>query len=459
MAWTKEFASRRSRREHVRRQPAVSSLIALLLLGCGASSAYDRAWVVKEVNARTGHAVGDPTNRPSLPKNVKDVANLSEDDAVSIALWNSAAFEVELAQLGYARGDLEDAGALPNPTLAFLFPMGPRQLEFSVLYPLSALLHRPYRVAAAKLEVERTAHALVQTGLDLMRDVRIAYADLVLAGARVELRAAMAVTWGRIASIARARTKAGDIPAVEAAAADADAVVASDLAKRAEADAIVARARLRFALGLADSPLGEGIAARAKPVDTKPPSDEAALVKTAQAVRPDLRGAELMIESATKRLGWENARIVQFMARLDGKPIGPSGGAPVLLLPGFQAELPIFNWNGGNREKARADVARASFRYVLLRQTVATEIRIARATLTQAIDSFTPFRDNVVPALEKAVTVAIRSYEEGNESYVFVLEATRRLQDAKLRLLEIEADVRRARAAMDRNIGRRTDAP
>ncbi len=433
-------------------------LLVTVATGCAASSSYDRDWVAREVSARAGHAVGDPTNGPSLPPGMKDLRALSEDNAIRVALWNSAAFEVELAQLGYARGDLEDAGALPNPTLSFLFPMGPRQLEFSVLYPLAALVHRPYRVAAAKMEVERTAHALVQTGLDLMRDTRVAYADLVLAGERAALRATMAETWLRIAAVARARIKAGDVPAIEAAAAEADAVVAADLAKRAGADASVAAARLRFMIGLADTTLGENLTTASKPVNLRPAGPEDSLLRAALAARPDLRGAEIAIEGAGKRLGWENARIFQFMARLDGKPIGPSGGAPVILLPGFQTDIPIFNWNGGARERARADVVRASFRYMLLRQTVATEIRIARATLTQAIDSLAPFREKVVPLLEKLVASAIRSYEEGNEPYVFVLEATRRLQDAKLRVLELEADVRRARATLDRNVGRRTDA-
>ena len=434
-------------------------LVTTLVTGCGASSSFDRGWVAREVAARTGHQVGDPTNGPSLPPKVSSDTALSEDDAISIALWNSAAFEVELAQLGYVRGDLEEAGALPNPTLSLLFPIGPRQLEFSLLYPIAALIHRPYRVAAAKLEVERTAHALVQNGLDLMRDARVAYAELALAHDRAVLRRAMAETWVKVATIARARVKTGDAAAIESAAVDADAATAADGSKRADADVVIATARLRFVLGLGDSPLGESLGLLAKPVDARAPSDEATLIKLAHAARPDLRGAEIVIEGASKRLGWENARIFQFMARLDGKPIGPSGGAPVLLIPGFQADIPLFNWNGGARERARADVARASFRYVLLRQTVATEIRISRATLTQAIESLAPFRDKVVPLLEKAVAGAIRSYEEGNESYVFVLDATRRLQDAKLRVLELEGDVRRARANLDRNIGRRADAP
>lgn len=433
-------------------------LLALALLGCGASSPYDRAWLAGEVKARSGHAVGDLAEGPRLPGSLKTTANLTEDGVVSTALWNSAAFQAELAQLGYARGDLEDAGALPNPSLAFLFPIGPRQLEFSLLYPIAALIHRPARVAAASMEVERTAHALVIYGLDVMRDARLAYADLVLATERLALRKAMTQTWRDLAKLAATRAKSGDTPKTEAALAEVDAVVAEDLEKRAEADVTVATARLRFAIGLADSPLGEALSITSTEPDRRTPIAEAKLLETAHAVRPDLRGAEIAVEAATQRLGWEKVRVLQFLARLDGKPIGPSGGAPIQLVPGFQVDLPIFNWNGGNKEKARADVARASFRYLALHQQVTTEIRVARVTLLQALDSLQVVKEKVLPIVEKSVAAAVRSYEEGNEPYAFVLDATRRLQDVKLRALELAADVRRARVHLDRHVGRRTDA-
>ncbi len=437
---------------------ALAAIFLLTLVHCGASSPYDRAWVTGEVKARTGHAVGDLAEGPRLPGSLKTVASLTEDGVVSAALWNSAAFQAELAQLGYARGDLEDAGALPNPSLAFLFPLGPRQLEFSLLYPIAALLHRPARVAAASMEVERTAHALVVFGLDVMRDARLAYADLVLAKERLALTKAMTRTWRDLAKLAATRTKSGDATKTEAALAEADALLAEDREKRAETDVTAATVRLRFAIGLADSPLGEGLSVAPAELERHPPRPATELVETAYAVRPDLRGAEIGVEAATQRLGWEKVRVLQFLARLDGKPIGPSGGGPVQLVPGFQVDLPIFNWNGGNKEKARAEVARASFRYLTLRQQVATEIRVARITLVQALESLQVVEQKVLPIVEKSVTAAVRSYEEGGESYAFVLDATRRLQEVRLRALELAADVRRARAHLDRHVGRRAHA-
>src|SRR5690349_4721570 len=98
---------------HVR----LACLVALgsALLGCAATSPYDRAWVDKELTRSAGHGLGDPSRAPSLPPGVAGVAALGEDDAVAVALWNSAAFGAELAQLGTSQADLAEAGALPNP--------------------------------------------------------------------------------------------------------------------------------------------------------------------------------------------------------------------------------------------------------------------------------------------------------------------------------------------------------
>jgi outer membrane protein, heavy metal efflux system len=60
---------------------------------------------------------------------------LSRDEAVAIALWNNAAFQVSVSQLGFARADLADAGLISNPVLSLLFPWGPKQLEWTLRWP------------------------------------------------------------------------------------------------------------------------------------------------------------------------------------------------------------------------------------------------------------------------------------------------------------------------------------
>ena len=395
---------------------------------------------------------------PSLPPDVPNVVALGEDGAIAVALWNNAAFGVELAQLGTSRADLAEAGALPNPTLSFLLPVGPRQLELSLLVPLAALVQRPFRVKAAKLDVERTARGLVQRGLDLARDVRHAWIEAEAAKARVAAREDLAKTWQNVAKIARARRDAGDTSAIESVTAEADTQDAEDQLERAKTELAMALERLRLLLGLAESNLGARIGTSGSALDEREPADETALLSLALAARPDVRAAEISAEAAGERIGWEKSRVFTLLGRFDVKPIGSQGGLPLLPLPGAQLDLPIFNWNPGGIGRAEAELVATTLRYRLLRQTIATDVRVSRLELTQALASMHRFRDVVLPLLDNASTIALHSFEAGAEPYLIVLEATRRLRDARLRRIELEASVRRARANLERHVGRRQDA-
>ncbi len=133
--------------------------------------------VANDLEQRTGQRFAETrADETAWPANVTLDDGLSEDELVSLALWNNAAFRATLADLGLFRADLVQAGMLPNPTFSMLVPWGAKPLELTLRYPLEIFWLRPQRVELAQLDVEQTSQRLVQTGLDLIRDVRIAYA-------------------------------------------------------------------------------------------------------------------------------------------------------------------------------------------------------------------------------------------------------------------------------------------
>jgi cobalt-zinc-cadmium efflux system outer membrane protein len=211
-------------------------------------------------------------------------------------------------------------------------------------------------------------------------------------------------------------------------------------------------------LGLAESPLGEHLGVRAAEVSTDASASLAELEKAALGSRPDLRAAEIAIEAAGERLGLEKARILQLFARLDAKPVGPGGGYPLVLQPGFTLELPFFNQNPGGRARANAELERTSWTYLALRHQIVTDVRRAHEELRMAVTSREPWTKTIVPLQERNVTAAMQAYQAGGEPYLVVLEATRRLVDAKLRELELALELRRARARLDRAVGWRIHA-
>jgi cobalt-zinc-cadmium efflux system outer membrane protein len=90
---------------------------------------------------------------------------VTESEAVATALWNSPSFRATLADLGVARAELIDAGLLRNPILSLLFPVGPKQLEWTLQFPIEAFWQRPRRVAAARLNMQSVAERLVYDAL------------------------------------------------------------------------------------------------------------------------------------------------------------------------------------------------------------------------------------------------------------------------------------------------------
>ncbi len=101
-----------------------------------------------------------------FPAGVRLDDGLIPDEAVALALWNNAAFQVSVSELGFARADLLEAGMLTNPILSLLLPVGPKQLEAALKWPLEVLWQRPKRVAAAQLAADAAAERLVLVGLD-----------------------------------------------------------------------------------------------------------------------------------------------------------------------------------------------------------------------------------------------------------------------------------------------------
>ena len=135
---------------------------------------------------------------------------------MAIALWNSPSFQATLADLGIARADLVEAGLLRNPVFSLLFPVGPKQLEWTLQFPFDVLWQRPRRVAAARLNAQAVAERLVWDALSLVAQTRTAHADALIADRRLQLTIENADSVQRLTGITEARYRSGDISELEA---------------------------------------------------------------------------------------------------------------------------------------------------------------------------------------------------------------------------------------------------
>lgn len=406
-------------------------LLLLWLAGC-ATPTDDRR---EKINERL-HA--------NAAVNIED--GIDQDEAVSLALSNNPAFQDVLVDLGFTHADLIQAGLLTNPSFSILFPWGPKQLEFTATFPLEAVWLRPRRVAIARLQADRAAETLVQQGLNLIRDVKVAYTDLMLARERARLADEALKVRRRIQDLSESRLRAGDLSELEAATARIDALRAHEESQRARYDTRIVEQRLRVLTGAKEGEF--------RPKDETMTVDTARdeLERRALAARPDLRAAELGIEAAGKRIGLAKAEVFAISGILDANRTDNNG---IEMGPGAQLPIPIFNRNQAGIARAKAEVERASWNYLAVKDRIVLEVRDAYTRLAQAREALADWEQKILPPLEATTQQAERAFELGNVSLLLVYENTRQLLTARVRHAEIEADLRRAHAELERSVGQR----
>ena len=446
-----------------RRAPAgVLAIILLLTLsGCRSPLPGSRLPLVSSgLEERSGFTVerASCTGEIELPPGASLDDGLTEDEAISIALWNNALFQETLVELGVARAELVAAGLLPNPEFVYLFGVDQKALRYAFDLPIEAIWLRPIRLRAAHREAERTTQRLVQAGLDLIRDVRQAYADAVLARERERIAGDTLALRQRVAELAEARLAAGEAAPQEPAAARIDALAASQEAARAAYDLAAAHERLRHVLGIVE--LRDPLTLDAGPLprhEVAANEQEAdALTAEALATRPDLQAADRAVAAAGERVrlaqvGW--FRLLGIGDATAGQRTGHEFG------PGMRFTVPLFNKNEGEIARACAALERAIRQRQTVRQQAAADLRRALVLYEQARTELDSLESRVAPEVQAAIARAERAYQEGEASYLIVLEATRQVVATQLRTAQLHADLRRAYADIERGAGRRLPAP
>jgi cobalt-zinc-cadmium efflux system outer membrane protein len=428
-------------------------VLVVLLAGCAVHSVHDRSYVSESLETRTGHELR-PTEEEELrlPDEAALDDGLTEDEAVAIALWNNAQFQADLAMLGFAKADLKEAGMLQNPLFSLLFPWGPKQLEATLYFPFEFLWQRPMRVAAAKLDAERVADNLIQHGLNLVRDVNLTYAELLLARTSALIVQEEAALLDEIAGIAGARLALGDISGLEETAVLLEAARTQETSVRFDRDAEIAEERLKTILGLGI----EGVTLRLTPSSDERdfPHDLSELLETAFLARPDLRAAEIAIEAAGARLGWERSKIFDLTAVLDANGEGKEGFE---MGPGIRLNLPIFNWNQGRISRSHAEIAQAARQYLAVKHRISFEVREAESQYRAALQSLDILRSGVIKAAEASAKSAEGAYSLGDISYLALLDFRRQVIQSRLREAGAESELRRAAVGLKHSIGFKPD--
>jgi outer membrane protein TolC len=101
-----------------------------------------------------------------------------------------------------------------------------------------------------------------------------------------------------------------------------------------------------------------------------------------------------------------------------------------------------------------ADLDRAKARYLAVRLQIFRELRDAHEQLAAWRTTANAWQSDIRPRLQRQAEQTQRAYEEGELSYLLVIDAARRLNDGRIREADAAADARRALVRLEQSVGR-----
>ena len=281
-------------------------------------------------------------------------------------------------------------------------------------------------------------------------ELRLVFADLLLAQARVRSLAAGAGRLDGLIAVLRTREEQGEGSRFDRLRAEREAAEVD--ADRALADIARRQAQARLAAFFAAGTDPDGLTAAGRLDDY--PAPESAPVPPPEG-RRDHRALGLEAERwgvegrAARRLRLPSAQVTGGLKRSTG--IGSTGAGFVL---GASLSVPLFD--RGQTQAARASAARerveAERRALAAR--IAAEVRAASAAAVGERELADRYRAESVSRADELVAIATAAYEEGEFGILELLDAHRVSLRANLRSLDLSASARRAAVELDRAAGR-----
>lgn len=438
-----------------RYMPVILMVTYSLMLGCKSPAPlYDPGFVSRQMLCRTAMTMENvPPCQTRLPVSVQLNDGLSEDEAVVTALANNSAFQATLTQLGAAGGDAVQASLLANPQFLTYLPSGAKEGQYTLYAPIESYLLRPTRVKVANREYLRVGEQLVQSGLNLSRDVRVAYTDWVLAKEQANLAQEAQGIRNEISKLTNQRLERGDISELETIAARVDALNATATVGVQQMSINIAEAKLATLIGLPQ--LAEPLVPGTIPDPNLPVRSEEELVQEALACRPDLHAAKWAVEAARQR-----SHLSQWLwLRLDGIVDVRNGQNFTHTGSGVRLDIPIFNRNEGGIMRANWELNAALHNRDAISDQIIADVRTSYRQLYQAHENLVILKRDIEPALVDALSIAKKGFEDGGSDYLIVLQTTNQYLTAKGQILNQHAACNRAIAELERSVGRSVLAP
>ena len=327
---------------------------------------------------------------------------VSREDAVRLALANSASFQAVIAQGWSDLAAANQAGRIANPVFTFERMRIVDELEIGRLLSVGLLdlLTLPQRQTIARNR-EAQAQAQLASGIvEQVTLVRQAWVRAVAAAQQLEYAKQVNAAAEASAELAKRMQQVGNFTKLQRARqqsfyADATAQLAA-----AQHTALSAREELIRLLGLSDVQ-----AAQLKLPERLPdlPAAPLSAADTSQAAlqqRLDWQLARLQLDAAGK------AQRLDLLSRLVDTEVGvrrdtvfdnASGTRSTRRGYELDVTLPVFDWGGAQRAAMNAQTLVAVSRYELVTRSASSQLREGYSAYRTAYDIAKHYHDEIVP--------------------------------------------------------------
>lgn len=358
-----------------------------------------------------------------------------------------------------AHGELRIARSFTNPAGTIITGV-PFQYEASTDLDIGP--NRYYRIKAARLGMGAVRYTLRDVQRTVVFNVRSAFYDLLLADDLAALAIDERDILTQLLAADSSRLKNGvaaeaDVVTSELNLARADAAVA-----KAQATVRSARLALQILIGLPKPDTGFRVTGTLRFETVGVPVDQPdSLLSVALQERPDIKTADEQLDQSRAVREQANWLLLPYPnVGITWQPQAAyTGNLPIFghdshFTLAVVMPFPLWNWYGGEREKAKAGVAVARVADHEVRRQATSDVIQAADSLRSAAVLARKYQGGLLDKTQRAVENARYAYERGANSLLDVLDAIRTNQDIRTEYLTAVHDYWVAAYSLDRAVGR-----
>jgi cobalt-zinc-cadmium efflux system outer membrane protein len=380
-----------------------------------------------------------PTVQAQIPLTFQQALTMARERAPRVA--------VARARIDEARGRLAGAAVRFRDNPVIDASAGPRWLEtgnvtdyeFGLSQTFELGKRRDARIAGAEAGIARETAVSDATIRQLVRDVAMAYVQVLLAQKRVEVLEAAEIVARKALDVSERRFRAGDIALLDVNLARGSAARAASQTRGAQAARTTAVGDLKALLAWSD------------PADPQPVGTLNELIRAGLDVeivapieRPEVQS--LVAEAAEARAEISLGKTLKkpdlgFGMRIK-RDEGHQAAAGVVSIA-----IPLFNSGQEQIATGTARERRADLERTAVMSELDLRAQSARAAFTLRVSATEPLERDVLPGLEENERLAQRSFEVGELSLTDMLLIRREFVDTRLQYLEALAEA--AAASID----------